>query len=78
MKVAAYASLYGAMPVALGFDLALAGVSCRGGRLYPSPAKASGERLDLLTEEVPLQRGDRIACVDCSSHHATVVSLART
>ncbi len=76
-RIAAYSPLYGSMPVGLGFDLALAGISCRAGRLYPSAAGGGGGELDLLTETTPLHDGERIGCLECSSHHATFISLAK-
>ncbi len=74
-KVAAYSPLYGAMPTGLGFDVALAGICRRAGRLYPSAAAASDTELDLLTESVPLSTSQRIGCLECSPRHATLISL---
>lgn len=39
-RVAAYASLYGGMPVGQGFDLAIASLSLKRGMLYPSPVRS--------------------------------------
>ena len=76
-KIAAYAPLYGSLPVGLGFDVALAGVSCRAGRVYPLTGVETAASFPPLTQELPLQHGDRIGCLECSPHHATLVSLER-
>ena len=78
LKVAAYSPLYGALPVGLGFDLALAGISCRAQQLYPSPASGTDTGLDLLTEGMPLRDGEWIGCLQCSPRCAALISIAKS
>ena len=75
---AAYSALYGSLPVGLGFDVALAGVSCRTGWLYPSPAGSAESALNVFTERLPLGHGERIGCLACCRRETTLVSIART
>ena len=75
--VAAYSPLYGSTPIGLGFDLALAAISCRAGRLYPCATRRSEPGFNLLTEEAPLRSGERIGCLEISPRHTTLISIAR-
>ncbi len=77
VEVAAYSPLYGSMPVGLGFDLAFAAISCRAGRLYPSAPGRIASALNPLTQGADLGEGEEIGCLDCSPHHATLVSVGK-
>lgn len=67
---AAHASLYGSMPVGLGFELAAAALALKQGVLY---ASASMPRA-----AAPLPEAARLACVECTSPgEYTVLSLSR-
>jgi 3-oxoacyl-[acyl-carrier-protein] synthase II len=78
VPVAAYASLYGSLPVGLGFDLALAAVCCRSGWLYPCPGARASASLNVLTERVPLETEERIGCLACTPRQTTLISVARS
>ena len=57
-KLAAYAHLYGIMPVAAAFDLAVAALSLRIGKLFPSmPFVENESPLPLITSEQDLANG---------------------
>ncbi|MHC4696022.1 MAG: beta-ketoacyl synthase N-terminal-like domain-containing protein [Planctomycetota bacterium] len=77
VKVAAYASVYGSLPVGFGFDVALAAVSLDLGRLNPPAAGTVPNGFDLLTEAVPLRDDDRIGCLECTTSRIGFASVGR-
>jgi len=77
IKVAAYAPLYGSLPVGLGFDVALAAVSLEMGQLNPTASETIPNVLDVMTEAIPLRVGDRIGCLECTQHRIGFASVGR-
>ena len=58
-------------------SVAMAAVSVREGRVYPSAAAESDFACHVINQDLLLQHDDRIACIECSSNHAVLVSLER-
>lgn len=68
-RVAAYAPLYGSLPTGQAFDLAIAALSRRDGRLFPSPVPAEGHPWREIVATEKLDRRE-ICCLTAGSDAA--------
>jgi 3-oxoacyl-[acyl-carrier-protein] synthase II len=56
-EVSAYSPLYGSLPVGQAFDLAVAGLGLRGGKIFASPVTESDQkRLRVICSDTPLEK----------------------
>ena len=78
IPVAAYSALYGSLPSGLGVDLAAAALSCRLGCVCRPPGGSADPALNVLTDDLPVQSGQRVGCLACSPGHTTLISVIRT
>ena len=67
MPVGAYASLYGSLPLGIGFETVVAALSLREKRLFPIPdtEKAAGlaKGYNWLASSMPLSERARLSCL---------------
>ena len=64
-RTAAYAPFYGSMPTADAFDIAIAALALKEGRIFPSPDTTGAERYSADLRPLDLPNGASIGCLKC-------------
>ena len=74
----AYSPLYGGMPSGSGFDLAIAALSLKEGKLYPGSKSSGVFTSSIKAEKEVLSKGSSIGCIEYDgNNNFSMVSLSK-